>query len=302
MDKLRQSFDVIVPPDVKDSTLVRLGSEAEALVVRLTPVTGELISSLPRLKVIGRNGVGVDNIDVEAATARGVAVVNAPGFNTRAVAEYTIGAMIMLTRSLLVLNNETKKGNYQVRDLIRGRELGGKSVGIVGFGNIGRTVAGMAAALGMEVMFYDPYAGEVENIRKCEIISELLGRADFVSINLPLTSETRNMIGRAELGMMREDAFLINSSRGEVIDENALYEALAAKKIAGAALDVFSTEPFPRNSPFYELENVIITPHVAGMTDDCMKKMSLSLAGDIAGVLLEGTKPRNLVNREIWPE
>lgn len=302
MEVLRQGAEVIIPPDAKAETLRATGQEAQALVVRLTRVTASLIEGLPKLKVIGRNGVGVDNIDLAAATSRGIAVVNTPGANAIAVAEYTLGAMLILARHFLPLHREVRQGRYQVRDTLTGRELAGKTLGLVGFGTIGQAVGELARALGMQVCFYDPYlphpAGEVVG---CRDLGELLAAADFVSLHVPLTGETRHLIGEEELQLMKPGAYLINAARGGVVDEEALYAALVSDHLGGAALDVLEAEPFPPSHPLYGLDNVVITPHIAGQTEECMARMGRSLAEDVLRVL-DGQKPVNLVNPEVWPE
>lgn len=300
--ELEKSFEVRIHDRVTE--VPAEDRAAAAIIVRLTRVDGAVMGLYPGLKAIGRNGAGVDNVDVPEATRRGVAVVNAPGANAAAVAEYTIGAILVLHKSLLALNDACHRGEYAARKDFPTREVGGKTIGIVGFGNVGKLVGRLAKGFGMRVMAYDPYlspearrslAGEAEFTDE---LPALLKAADFVTIHVPLVPETRNLFGAAEMKLMKPDAILVNVARGGIVDEAALADALSQGQLGGAALDVLLEEPFPKSHPLYGRKDVLLTPHVAGMAQEAMERISLTVAGDIAR-LFSGQRPVHLVNGEV---
>jgi D-3-phosphoglycerate dehydrogenase len=272
-----------------------LASEAAALVVRnLTPVDGGLLAAAPRLQVVGRLGVGLDNIDLAAARRHGVAVVYAPGANAVATAEFTLTLCLALARRLIPAAAAAASGRWE-REAFAGCELAGRVLGVLGLGRIGRLVARRARALGMDVWAYHPSRGaddpEVRELGVRLVEREQLFRsADFVSLHLPLTAETRHLVGQGELALMRPDAFLINTARGGLVDERALARALREGWIAGAALDVREGEPPPRPDPLEGVPNLILTPHVAGLSREALRLTSLAVADDVVRVL-RGQRP-----------
>ncbi|MGB9727357.1 MAG: 2-hydroxyacid dehydrogenase [Nitrososphaeria archaeon] len=281
---------------------------ADILVVNYAPVTEEVMDSSKNLKLIGVTRGGPVNVDLQAATKRGILVVNAPERTVDAVADFTIGLMIAEARNLARAYHMLKTGKVLKVNprlfgdaVIQGIELPGKTLGIIGFGRIGRAVAVRAKAFGMRILAYDPYVREDE-MKSCGVEAADLGRllmeSDFVSLHVRLTKETEHMIGEKELKMMKRTAYLINTSRGKVVDEKALYRALKEKWIAGAALDVVEEEPISPTNPLLELDNVTITPHIAGLTQEVPLKSALIIAEEIMKYV-RGERLSRLVNKEL---
>jgi D-3-phosphoglycerate dehydrogenase len=258
--------------------------QADALIVGADPVTASVLAAGPRLRVVAKHGVGVDNIDLAAARARGIVVTYAPGGNTRAVAEMTMAMLLCLWRGLARADAAMRARRWAP---VIGREARGRTLGIVGLGRIGREVATIARALGMQVVAYD-VVEDAEFARahhvRYDALSRVLGAADAVTIHVPLTETTRGLIGARELAQMRPDAVLINVSRGGVVDEQALADALAAGRLAGAAVDVYEREP-PWDSPLLTLDNVLLTPHIAHATVEAMDRVDATVAADVVAVL-----------------
>jgi len=265
--------------------------DCEGLIVRSeTKVTADILEATPNLKVIGRAGVGVDNIDVPAATVNGVVVMNAPDGNTITTAEHTIALLISLARSIPQANASLKSGNWERKKFI-GVELQGKTLGIVGLGRIGRVVASRARAMGMAIVAYDPFIAQ-EQARDLEIelapLDQVYARADFLTVHTPLTPETRGIIGREVLSKMKSGARIINCARGGLVDEDALHDAIKSGRIAGAALDVFSQEPPPSDHPLLELDQVIVTPHLGASTTEAQEGVAFTVAEQMRDYLLTG--------------
>jgi D-3-phosphoglycerate dehydrogenase len=265
--------------------------DCEGLIVRSeTKVTADLLDSAGSLRVIGRAGVGVDNIDVAAATMRGMVVMNAPDGNTITTAEHTIALLISLARSIPQANSSLKAGRWERKKFI-GVELQGKTLGIVGLGRIGRVVASRARAMGMVIVAYDPFIAQ-EQARDLEIelapLDEVYARADFLTVHTPLTAETRGLIDRDVMAKMKTGARIINCARGGLVDESALYEAITNGSIAGAALDVFSQEPPPADHPLLGLEQVIVTPHLGASTTEAQEGVAFTVAEQMRDYLLTG--------------
>jgi len=292
---LRETGWPIATPTAAD--LVRELADAAGLIVRsATRVNSELLEKAAVLRVVGRAGVGVDNIDVEAATRRGVLVMNTPGGNAVSVAEHTIALLLSLARSVPQLAAATRAGRWE-KSGAQGIEVRGKTLGLVGLGRVGGEVARRARALEMRVVACDPFLSEhAAKDAGAELVAfeELLARADFVSLHTALSPATEKMMNAAALGKMKRGARLINTARGELVDEAALAEALRSGQLAGAALDVFSVEP-PRDSPLLALPNVIATPHVAGSTEEAQEEVGTQIAQQVRDFLAEGTL-RNAVN------
>lgn len=269
----------------------------EGLVIRsATKVTSDIIDAAKKLKVIGRAGSGLDNVDKVAATKHGVVVMNTPGGNTITTAEHTVALLVSMARQIPQATTSMKRGKWEKKKFM-GVELYNKILGIIGIGNIGSHVARIAQGFGMQILAYDPYLSE-EKKRALGVtvveFNQLIRKSDFITLHIPLTNETRNLIGTKSISMMKKGVRIINVSRGGVVDEKALYEALKAGKVAAAALDVFVKEP-PGESPLFELDNFICTPHLGASTADAQENVALSVANQIVDYLVYGTI-RNAVN------
>ena len=284
---------VKVPPD----ELKRMIPPFHGWIVRsATKVTAEVISAAENLRVIGRAGTGVDNIDLSAASKRGIVVMNTPGGNTLSAAEHTLSLILALARHIPQATSSIKSGKWE-KDRFMGTEIGNCTLGILGLGNIGGVVAHHAEALGMKVIGYDPYlAPEAAAKKKVELVSldELFTRSDFITLHTPLTSSTRHLLNASSFGKMKNGVRIINCARGGLIDEAALYQAILNGKVAGAALDVFEKEP-PGNHPLLSLEQVICTPHLGASTTQAQIKVSVAIAEQVMDYLLKGAA-RHAVN------
>jgi len=264
---------------------------ADALVVRnRTQVNAALLAGAPALKVVGRLGVGLDNIDVDACRARGIEVIPATGANALAVAEYVIGAAMLLLRGAYSSSAAVASGNWPRAALSSGRELSGKTLGIVGFGGIGRLVARVGRALGMRVIGSDPQVPPSSAVWRDEgaegrELDALLTEADVVTLHVPLVDATRHLIDAARLARMKPDAILINTARGGVVDEAAVAVALKSGRLGGAALDVFEQEPLAAGSPLAGCPNLLLTPHIAGVTAESNARVSTLIAEKVAAAL-----------------
>ena len=270
----------------------------DAIIIRSsTHVTGPVIAAAGRLRVIGRAGIGVDNIDVAAATRRGIVVMNTPGGNNVTTAEHTISMMLALARAIPQATASMKEAKWE-RSRFTGTEIFNKILGIIGIGNIGRLVAERAEGLGMKITAYDPFLTE-EKARQLGVelvdLDTLLARADFISIHTPLTKETQNLIGEPELAKMKPSARLINCARGGIVNEAALAAALRAGHIAGAAIDVFEHEPPPADHPLLALDRVICTPHLGAATDEAQINVAVAIAEQVVDFLINHVT-RNAVN------
>ncbi len=262
---------------------------AEGLIVRGdTRVDGPLLDVAERLEVIGRAGVGVDNIDMRAATRRGVAVINAPGGNTSSTAELTFALLLAAARRVAEADRSVREGRWD-RKALGGRQLKGTTLGVIGAGRIGTEVARRAHAFGMRILAYDPYLSAEraadERIERVEL-DELLERADFVTVHVPLTEQTRGMIGVAEIARMKPAAILVNAARGGIVDERALAVALEQRKLGGAALDVYETEPFPGEHPLRGAPNLVMTPHLGAATLEAQREVALEIARRVRDALI----------------
>lgn len=279
---LREQHQVLFDPTLVDDRvrlLTELNSAAAIIVRNRTQVDEELLAAAPELRVVGRLGVGLDNIDLNACRQRGVVVHPATGANARAVAEYVIAAVLLLFRGAFQSRGRMIDGEWPRADL-QGRETSGKRMGLIGLGAIARMVADRALALGMEVAAYDPFLSADDTawnaVKRVEDLSELLAAADAVSLHVPLTDATRHLINEASLRTMRSGAVVINTSRGGIVDDAALAAAIGSGHIAGAALDVFETEPLTADAGqiFAGVDNVLLTPHIAGLTVESNQRVS----------------------------
>ncbi|MEM4700058.1 MAG: hydroxyacid dehydrogenase [Candidatus Nezhaarchaeales archaeon] len=296
LERVSPYVDVEVSLGLSEEEMLKKVGDVDVLVVRSrTKVTKRVIEAAQRLKAIIRAGVGVDNIDMEAARRRGLVVVNTPREPAVSVAELTMSLALCLARKVSMLDRAMKQGRWMKGEL--GVELRGKVMGVVGLGSVGSEVARLARAFGMRVVAYDPYVSRDYAERLgVELLSfdEVLSLADFLSIHVPLTPETKGMIGRREIEKMKDGAFIINTSRGEVVDEEALYEALKSGKLAGAGLDVYSKEPPPPDHPLIKLDNVVCTPHIGGSTVEAQLRIAMAMAEDLIRIA-KGEEPINRV-------
>lgn len=295
----------VVVAEESEEGVVRVGAEAQGVLIRGRPRSTEaLMAALPRLRVVGRHGVGLDTVDLAAATRLGIAVVHAPGSNAQAVAEHTLMLMLCCVKHTRKIERLTRDGNFSARHVVENTELSGKTLGIVGVGNIGRRVATFAGAIGMRVLGFDPYVPAEEVRRRgaepMESLEALLPEVDVLTCHTPLTGETRHMIDEKTLARLRPGAVFVNTSRGPVHDERALFEALARGHLAAAGLDVFEEEPSPVDNPLFGLENVVCTSHVAGVTKEAHRQAALQVTGEMLRVL-RGERPEVLANPEVWP-
>lgn len=288
-----------IDTDLADGGMVDYIDRMEYLVVGLVPATAEVIAGAPRLRAVLKHGVGVDNIDIAAATARGIPVLNTPAANANAVAEFALGAMISLARHVPALHGDILAGTWRRRV---GMELGGKTLGIVGLGNVGRLLAAKARCLGMKVLANDlvpnrEFAAE-HGVTLCEL-ERVLGEADIVSVHIYGGRENTNFIGARQLAMMKPSAYLINYARGEVVDTGALADALEQEAIAGAALDAYVEEPPDFSQRIFSCPNVLFTPHSGADTVESVERMGLMVCEDIA-TLQGGGRPARVLNQDIY--
>src|SRR5438309_9106357 len=275
--------------DVCSSDLT--GLAAHALIVRSeTRVTVDLMNRAPHLKLIARAGIGVDTIDVHAATRRGVAVMNAPGANTVSAAEHALGLLLALVRHIPWAADAMRRGDWD-RKRFEGTELRGKTIGVVGLGRIGGHVTQLARAFGMTVVGHDPYVTP-ERAAELQVrllpLEQLLQAADVVTLHVALTDQTRHLINAQRLALMKPKAVLLNTARGELVDEAALVEAVTLQRIAGAAIDVFAQEPLPADAPLRKLDHVILTPHLAASTAEAQERVGVEIGTAVRDALLHG--------------
>jgi D-3-phosphoglycerate dehydrogenase / 2-oxoglutarate reductase len=294
IDLLRERFDVEV--DSNGDLAGKIG-DYDAIVIRsATKLTADLIERAERLKVIGRAGVGVDNVDVEAATRRGIVVANAPESTVTSAAEHTIGLLVALARNIPQAHAALKQGRWE-RSKWGGVELEGKTLGVLGFGRIGQQVARRALGLGMRVVAYDPFVAKERfrelGVERAESPEDVLAAAEFLTLHLPLTAETRGFLDADAIARLPDGARVVNAARGELVDEQALADALRSGKLAAAALDVYSEEPYA--GPLLELENVVTTPHLAASTEEAQDRAGVIVAEQVAAAL-EGAVVTNAVN------
>lgn len=292
-----EDVEVIRKTDLTPEQLLQEVSEADALLVRSqTQVTAEVIAAGKRLKAIGRAGVGVDNIDIPAATSRGIIVVNAPDGNTISTAEHTFAMLISLARNIPQGYRSTIQGEWKRKQFV-GVELNKKILGIIGLGRIGTELAKRAQAFNMKVLAFDPYLTQ-ERANKIGItqatLDEVIAHSDILTVHTPLTKETRHLINRDAFNRMKDGVRIINCARGGIIDEEALLEAIRTGKVAGAALDVFETEP-PGHHPLFKLPQVIATPHLGASTREAQENVAIDVAGEVLHIL-RGEPFKNAVN------
>lgn len=273
-------------------------ADAEAILLSTAyKMTRQVIESAKNLKVISRTGVGVDNVDVQAASEKGILVLNTPSANSISVAEHTVALLVALSKQLISYDYELRSGNFAIRRTNRAVDLDGKTLGLIGCGRIGRFAAGKCkAAFGMQVIGYDPYIDKLDGITLYKDIKDVFRLADYISIHIPLTPETKGLVGEELLSLMKPTAFIVNTARGGIIDEAALAQSLANGRIAGAALDVFEEEPPAADNPLLTLRNAILTPHSAALTKECSERVATEAAAGLADYL-NGREPKAIFNK-----
>lgn len=278
-------------------------SAADAYILRIGRIGREEIQNCKRLKVITRPGVGVDNVDVEAATEYGIPVVICPASNYRAVAEHCLMLLMAVSKNAAESMKETKLGNFSIRNKYAAVDILGKRIAVLGAGKIGKEFARMCTAIGMQAVFYDPYLKEEELPEfPCRLESNLenaLAEADYVSLHMPLTEETRHFMGKEQFARMKTGSFFLNCARGGLVDEDALYDALRKGRLAGAGLDVLTQEPMDTGSPLFMLPNTIITPHMAAQTQETTGRIvRMAVEGTLA--VLEGKRWEYVCNPQVY--
>lgn len=293
------ALNVVVKTALTETELREFISDFAALIVRSqTKVTAAVIQAAKNLRVIGRAGVGVDNVDVDAATRRGIVVLNAPGGNTISTAEHAFSLLLSVARKIAAADASVRENKWQ-RQNFEGVELYNKTLGIIGMGRIGTELSRRAIAFGMRVIAFDPYLSSSRarslQVELIEDLNDLLPLADFVTLHTPLTSETHHILNAERIAKMKRGVRIVNCARGGLIDETALAEALRSRHVAGAALDVFETEPLPADSPLREISNLVLTPHLGASTAEAQESVGIEIAQAVRAALLEGTI-RNAVN------
>jgi D-3-phosphoglycerate dehydrogenase len=298
-------IEVVRSPDARPETVAPLLASADAIVLRTgIKLDAALLGRAERLKTISRTGAGYDNVDVAAATRRGVIVTSSVGVNTATVVEHTLALLLAASKHLLDLDRAVRAGNFRIRYSYLPRDLLGQTLGVVGFGKIGAAVARAChATFGMKVLAHDEYLpaaarSDLASWVEFTGLEDLCRRSDVISLHVPSTPATRGLVGSALLGVMRPGAIVVNTSRGGVVDEAALAEALRSGRIAGAALDVLEKEPPPKDHPLLALENVVLTPHAAALTQACVVRMAL-LGAQRAIDVLQGFVPEHVANPEV---
>lgn len=290
-----RGYEVVLGSAADPETVIKEAQEADAIILRLSPFESETINKLPNLKVIARHGVGYDNVDVAAATANHVWVTITPMANASSVAETSLALLLSVAKRIQPNVDHMRQDDFFYKNSHKGMDLEGKTLGIMGYGKIGREFAKKVSALDMETLIFDPFVTETE-YGTLVTRDELLEQSDFVSLHLPATAETKHSFSQAEFKKMKASAYILNIARGSLIDEPALIKALEAKEIAGAALDVYSKEPLPLDHPFFQMENVLLTPHIASNTVETMDRMALHAAQEVDRVL-SGGQPKWSVNK-----
>lgn len=287
----KAGLEVDVKTGMTPDELKKVIGNYEGLVIRsATKVTADIVKAAKNLKVVGRAGSGLDNVDKAAATKKGIVVMNTPGGNTITTAEHTVALMLSMARKVPQATASMKQGKWEKKKFM-GIEMFNKTLGIIGLGNIGTHVSKMAIGMGMKVLAYDPYLSE-EKAKTLGVtlagLNELFKKSDIITSHIPLTNETKNLINDESIGIMKKGVMIINASRGGVVDEDALYKALKSGKVAAAALDVFAMEP-PEESPLLELDNFICTPHLGASTADAQENVAVAVANQIVDYLIYGT-------------
>lgn len=303
---LKTGARVDISDDPTEAGMVAAAAQAEGILFRIKPACSEsLMTACTRLKVVGRYGAGLDTVDLPAATRLGIAVVHAPGSNAQSVAEHAVMLMLNCAKKTRQVEAMTRRAEWGPARAAGLRELNGKTLGIVGVGNVGRIVARIAGqGLGMKVLGHDPYVAPEElrrrGVEPVNSLDELLPRVDVLTCHTPLTPETRGMINERTLALMKPGAIFVNTSRGPVQQEHALFEALTKGRLAAAGLDVWEEEPVGADNPLLNLDNVVCTSHIAGVTEEAHRAIGMMVTSEMLRVL-RGEKPMVLANADLWP-
>ena len=301
----KAGHETILSPDTKLETVQPLMKAVHAVILRTgIKMTQELMTHADNLWVISRTGAGVDNVDVPAATERGILVTCVPGANTRTVAEHALALILALMKQIPLMDHAVRNDHFEIRFKTLPRDLSGKTLGLVGLGRIGSELARIChTAFGLRILAHDPYLTPETRIAfekwvECCDMERLFKESDVISLHIPFSPTTHKLIGARELEWMKPEAFLVNTSRGGVLDESALIQCLKDKRIGGAGLDVFVQEPLRKDNPLKELDNVILTPHTAALTRECVVRLAVEAAQATLDVF-EGKKPNGIVNPEV---
>jgi D-3-phosphoglycerate dehydrogenase len=297
IENLKEVAEVVVDTSITPEELANTIHEYNGIIVRSrTKLTADIIKKADNMKIIARAGVGVDNIDLDAATEKGIMVVNSPESTSVTVAEHTMGLILSMARKISIADKSVKEGKWEKKNFM-GVELRNKTLGVIGMGRIGSQVVNRCKAFGMDAMAYDPYLPE-EVAKQMGVdltdLDTVLKNSDFITIHVPLTPETKHSISTEQFEIMKDGAFIVNCARGGIIDEDALYDALVNNKIGGAALDVYEEEP-PKDSKLFELDNIVLTPHIAASTKEAQRDAAIIVADEIID-LANGKNPRNVLN------
>ncbi len=298
----KKGFEIIISPSPEDEVVRDHITHADGIIVRTaTRLSRESIYAAKQLKVIGRTGAGVDNVDVQAASEKSIPVCNAPEANTKTVAEHALGFMLAMAKDLQKMDAGVREGNWQIRNQYTTVDISGKTLGLVGFGKIGRAAAKICSnALDMPIMAYDPYLSKNISVDfpfvLADTIQEVFQKSDFISLHIPYSKKNHHLVDQELLSLMKKSAYIINTSRGGIIDEQALAECISQGKISGAALDVFENEPPAPNNPLLGLKKVILSPHSAALTQESASRMAVHAAQGVIDVL-SNRKPKWVYNR-----
>lgn len=301
LDVLKEVSEIENVPEGDVEAFKKQLKDADAVLLSTSfKLTAELIDSSQKLKVISRTGVGVDNVDVKAATEKGIFVLNTPDANSLSVAEHTVSLIAAISKQLVFYDSELRKGNFKARRLNLCVDMYGKTLGLIGCGKIGRMVADKCInAFGMKVIGYDPYiTSDLDGIKIYKAIEDIFKNADYISLHIPLLESTKNLVGERLLSLMKPTAYLINTARGGIVDESVLAEKLKTKQIAGAGFDVLASEPPESTNPLLELPNIILTPHTAALTNECTERVAHEAAVGIADYL-KGKMPKFIFNKDV---
>lgn len=299
MKVLEGKVEPVILADSSIETIKKMVAGVEGIILRTNiKLTRDIIDAASNLKIISRTGAGVDNIDVAAATEKGILVCHVPGVNSISVAEHALALILAIAKQLKVIDKAVHVGNWKIRYASKAEDLDGKTLGLVGIGHIGSLLAQKCRlAFNMKVIAYDPYVKQAEGLELCSSLDQLFSQSDFISIHVPYTKETHHLVNSRLLSLMKPDSYLINTSRGAVVDEKALIEVLRNTSIAGAGLDVFEKEPPSLDNPLLKFNNVITTPHSGGLNRDCERKLAIEAAQAVID-LLEGRQPKHIYNKK----
>jgi D-3-phosphoglycerate dehydrogenase len=298
MKVLEGKAELVILSDFNIETIKKMVADVEGIILRTNiKVTREIIDAAPNLKIISRTGVGVDNVDVAAATKRGILVCNTPGVNSNSVAEQALALLLGLAKQLKIMDKAVCEENWKIRNTGKAVDIEDKTLGLVGMGHIGSLLAQKCRlAFNMRVIVYDPYIKQTEGVKLCSSLDQLFSQSDFISIHVPYAEQTHHLIDARLLDLMKPDSCIINTSRGSIVDEKALIEVLEKGLIAGAGLDVFEKEPPSQENPLLKFDNVIATPHSSALSRECVMKVAMTAVQAVVDYL-EGRQPKYIYNK-----